>query len=69
MKKDLIYTLCLISVFAFWAFDSITSRSISAKQIEQRDSVNAHNAKVIESLHETIRLDSLSLIKQLYPEK
>jgi len=39
------------------------------KQIEQRDSVNTHNIKVIESLHEYIRLDSLTQLEQLYPTK
>lgn len=39
------------------------------KQIEQRDSVNTHNAIVIESLREYIRLDSLTQLEQLYPKK
>jgi len=39
------------------------------KQIQQRDSVNTHNAIVIELLHEYIRLDSLTQLEQLYPKK
>ena len=38
-------------------------------QIYQRDSVNTHNTKVIESLHEYIRLDSINQLEQLYPKK
>lgn len=50
-------------------FEQTVSRDYHAKQINQRDSVNTHNIKVIDSLNEYIRLDSLTQLEQLYPKK
>ena len=49
----------------------IYGKSIDRLEIEKSkcDSVNIHNQKVIYSLQEYIRLDSLTYLEQLYPKK
>ena len=62
---------CIGAVLGISLMSYFSSKSIDKKdyQIQQCDSVNVHNQKVIYSLQEYIRLDSLTQLEQLYPKK